>query len=225
MEEVVRHRRHPPLVLFPRAVHVEVAEAHDGGGAIGQHPAHVLVEQELRVAVDVERSLVLALLDERGAAAVHRRARRVEEGNVVVLAMVEQRHRVAVVVAQHVAAVALHRVGARALVQDRRDVVVEIALRQAAQELVLVEVVGDLDIDQVANLVGARQVVDRDDVGLAARVQPAHQVRSDEAGGAGDDDVHDQDSAVGCTLIVRGRGRRARLVTCGTRGATAHSNS
>ena len=153
------------LVLLARTVDVEIAEAGDLRGALRQHPAHVLVEQELRVAVDVERRLARALLAKHGAAAVDRRARRVEKRDVVVLAPVEQRDRVAVVVAHHVPAVGLHRVGARALVQHRADVVVEIAVGEAREELVLVDVVVDLAVDEVGELVGARQVVDGDDAG------------------------------------------------------------
>ena len=62
--------------------------------------------------------------------------------------------------------------------QDRRDVVVEVAVGEPRQELVLVEVVGDLAVDEVAELVGAREVVDGDDAGLAARVQRPDEIRS-----------------------------------------------
>ena len=74
--------------------------------------------------------------------------------------------------------------------QDRGDVVVEVTVGEPRQKLVLVEIVGDLAIGEIAELVGARQIVDGDDVGLAARVERPDEIRSDEAGGAGDDDVH-----------------------------------
>jgi hypothetical protein len=106
-------------VLLARPVDVEVAKTRDLRRSIRQHPPHVLVEQELRVAVDVERPLELALLAEDAAAAVDGRARRVDERHVVVLAPIEQRDRVAVVVPQHVAAVGLHRVRAGALMEHR----------------------------------------------------------------------------------------------------------
>ena len=188
--EMPGDRGHPLLVLLARTVDVEVAEADDLRGALGKQPAHVLVEQELRIAVDVERRLERALLAKHAAPAVDRGARRIQERHVVVLAPFQQRHRIAVVVAHHVPAVGLHRVGARALVQHRRDVVVEVAFGETRQELVLVQVVGDLAIDEIGELVGARQVVDGDDGGFAALVQRANQVRADEAGRAGDDDVH-----------------------------------
>ena len=127
--------------------------------------------------------------------------------------MIEQRDGVAVVVAQHVPAVGRHRVRARALVKHGCDVVVEIAVADAEQELVLVEVVGDVAIGEIAKLVAVGEIVDGDDVRFAARVQRLDEIRSDEAGRAGDDDVQDLSSAV-----VRAR-RTA------PRGATAHSNS
>ena len=49
------------------------------------------------------------------------------------------------------------------------DVVVEVAVGEPREELVLVDVVGDLAVDEIRELVGAREVVDGDDVGLAAR--------------------------------------------------------
>ncbi len=48
--------------------------------------------------------------------------------------------------------------------QDRGDVVVEVAVGEPREELVLVEVVGDLAVDEIAELVGAREIVDGDDV-------------------------------------------------------------
>jgi hypothetical protein len=56
-------------------------------------------------------------------------------------------------------------------------------------ELVGVDVVGDLQVGQVAELVALGQVVDRDDVVDAAGVEALDDVAADEAGGAGDDDA------------------------------------
>ena len=49
---------HAALVLFARAVDVEVAQADDGALHLGKETADVVVEDELGVAVDVERALV-----------------------------------------------------------------------------------------------------------------------------------------------------------------------
>src|SRR6266498_5708170 len=96
------------------------------------------------------------------------------------------RDRVAVVVAHHVAAVGLHRVGARALMQYRNEIVVEVAVGEPHEELLLVHVIGDIAVDEIAELVGAREIVDGDDALLAARVQRLDEIGADEPGGAGD---------------------------------------
>jgi hypothetical protein len=99
-------------------------------------------------------------------------------------------YRVAVVVAQHEATIGLHRVRTRALVQDRSEVVLEFAGGNARDEFVLVEVMRDIAVGKIAELVRVLEVVDCDDVGLAACVERTNQVGSNETGGAGDDDIH-----------------------------------
>jgi hypothetical protein len=59
-----------------------------------------------------------------------------------------------------------------------------------AEKLVLVQIVGDFAIGKVAELVGMRQVIDRDDVGNTALVERLDQVCADKSAGAGDDVVH-----------------------------------
>src|SRR5258708_775016 len=59
---------------------------------------------------------------------------------------------------------------------------------QAPDEVALVDEVRDLEVGEVGDLVGARKVVDGDDVALAAQVERFHQVGTNEARGAGDDD-------------------------------------
>ncbi|MPN41607.1 hypothetical protein SDC9_189161 [bioreactor metagenome] len=184
------HRGHAPLVVLPGTVNVEVAEADDLGAGIGQAAAHHLVEQELGVAVDVERPLVLALLLEHVAGAVSRGRRGVEELDVLVLTPVEQDQRVAIVVLHHVATVGLHGVGAGAFVQDGFDLAVVMTGLDALDEIVLVEVVGDFAVDQVLELVGLGQVIDCNDIGDAALVQRLDNIGADETGSTGDDVVH-----------------------------------
>src|SRR5205814_9086822 len=82
---------------------------------------HELVEEELRVAVDVERPLAGALLAVFGSAAVYGGRGGVEERHFLLLAPLEEPPRVRVVVLHHEAAVALHGVRAGALVQQRLD--------------------------------------------------------------------------------------------------------
>ena len=199
-------------MLLPRPVHVEIAKARHLRRTFGKHAPHIAVEQALRVAVHVERRFVRAILGENAARAVDRRARCIQERDVVVLAMIEQRHRVPVVVAHHEAAIGLHRVRARTLVQHRGDVVLEVACADARDEFVLVEVIRDIAVREIAELVGIPQVVDGDDVALAARVERPDQVRPDESGGAGDDDVH-----VRCSVCYRARTPRGRDRCCPAR--------
>src|SRR6185503_17408430 len=71
-EGVEGDRGHAPLVRLVRAVDVEVAQARDLGARRPEHAPDVLVEQELGVAVDVERLLAGALLAELAPAAVDR---------------------------------------------------------------------------------------------------------------------------------------------------------
>ncbi len=97
--------------------------------------------------------------------------------------------------------------------QDGRDVIIEIAVDESFQEFILVEVIGNLAIDEVAELVGAREVVDGEDVGLAAIVQRPDKIGADKARGAGDDDIHgrSQVTVTACcrvALIVPGRSVR-----------------
>src|SRR6266567_681618 len=190
LEKMPDHRRHALLVRLTRTIHVEVAETRDLRRPVGEDAAHVLIEQQLRVAVDVERRFAGALLPEGCAASIHRGGGSIEEWNVVFLAMMQQRDGVAEIIREHVAGVDFHRVRARALVNERGDVILEVAVCKTRQELVFVEVVGDLAIDEVLKPVVARKAVDGDDLRLAASVQRFHEVGSDEAGRAGDDDVH-----------------------------------
>jgi len=74
-------------------------------------------------------------------------------------------------------------------VEHRGDIVVEVAVRKPRQEIVLVEIIGDVAIDEITEGIDSRQAVDRDDSGFPARIQGADKARSDKPGGAGDDDV------------------------------------
>ncbi len=66
----------------------------------------------------------------------------------------------------------------------------EVAARETRVELAAVEVVGDARVAQVAVFGAVREVVDRDDVVDAGRVEAAQQVGADHAGSAGDHHFH-----------------------------------
>ncbi len=78
--------------------------------------------------------------------------------------------------------------------QHGGDVVVEVAVGKAREEFVLVEVLVDLAVDEIGELVGAGEVVDRDDAGLAATIERTDEIGADESGGSGDDDGHEDGS-------------------------------
>src|SRR5207245_1193632 len=78
LEEVPHDRSHAPLVRLTRAVDIEVAEAGHLRRALRQHAPYVLIEQELRIAVDVERRFAGPLFAEFATGAVDGRGRRVQ---------------------------------------------------------------------------------------------------------------------------------------------------
>ena len=53
----------------------------------------------------------------------------------------------------------------------RGDITVEATGGEPCNEFILVEVIGDLAVDEIAELVGARQIIDGDDLALAALVE------------------------------------------------------
>jgi hypothetical protein len=65
-------------------------------------------------------------------------------------------------------------------VQHRTDVVVEFAVGETGEELVLVEEVVDLAVDEIGELVGARQVIDRDDVREPALIERLDEIGADD---------------------------------------------
>ena len=105
--------------------------------------------------------------------------------------------------------------------EDRCDVVVEIAVAKPHEEFVLVDVFGDLAVDQIGNLVRVRQVVHGEDRRLAACVEGADEIGANESRSAGDDGVHVESSFGQSSRSMR----PTLVVTIGTRGATAQRSS
>ena len=190
VEKMVRDGRHAALVLLAPAVDVEIAQAHDLRRALVPVGAHVLIEQELRVAVDVERALVGALFAKSRPRPVDRGRRGVEIRDLLVSAKIEQFAGIVVVVAHHVAAVDCGRVRASALVQDRAHRAVEAAVAEPLEKIILVEIIRDFAVDEIDELVAATQIIDGENLGLAALVERLDDVGPDETGGAGHYYVH-----------------------------------
>ena len=78
------------------------------------------------------------------------------------------------------------------MVEDGFDVAaVDLVGAHLADEFVFVQIVRNIGLHQIAEFVGAAEVVDRDDVGDAAPVERVYDVAADKAGGAGNDDGHE----------------------------------
>src|SRR6267143_2872650 len=179
IEEVPRDGSHTALVPFVGAVYVEIAEPGDLRARFAQAPPDRLIEQEFRVAVDVERHLELSLLAKARARPVDRRRRSVDEGDLVLRAKIEQRNRIAVVVFHHESAVGLHRVGAGALMEHDVDRPGKIPRFDAPPKFVLVEKIGDLASREISELVAALQIVHGEDSSFAARVKRSEEHTSE----------------------------------------------
>ena len=187
------HAGHAALVLLARAVDVEVAKADHLGAGLREvradFAAQALVEQQLGVAVYIERLFAVGALPELAGAAIGGSRGGIQQAHALLLAGLEQVAGQAVVVVHHVLAVALHGVAARAFMEHRLDGPIS-AFSEELIKVVGVYVVGDLQVGQVAEFIALGQVVDRDDLADAARIEPAHDVAAYEAGCAGDDHGH-----------------------------------
>src|SRR5690606_46971 len=68
------------------------------------------------------------------------------------------------------------------------------------EKFALVQVVGDVEVDEVAELVGLGQLVDDQNIAQAARVERGDHVRADETGSSRDD-VHQVSSTfISCSI-------------------------
>src|SRR5437762_1996075 len=90
-------RASPRERRIARAIYVGIAEARDLGALGSQALAHRLVEQELRVAIDVERRLASTFLAKHPARAVHGGGGGIDEGHAVRAAPFEESEGVAVI--------------------------------------------------------------------------------------------------------------------------------
>src|SRR5690554_1641686 len=94
--------------------------------------------------------------------------------------------------------VALGGIGTCALMQHH------VYLRQVARfdaqtEVIFMLIIGDLAPDQVPEFIAFREVVDHQNIGIAAAIEPAHQIAADETGAAS---YHDHESSPTVTTDV-----------------------
>ncbi len=128
--EVVEDAGHAPLVLLARAVDVEVAQADDGALDLRHQAADIVVEDQLREAIDIQRTLVRGVDCEAGARAIDSSRGGIDERHLALQREVQQLLGVGEVVVHHVVAIVFKRVGAGALMQDGANFCVfEVAVR------------------------------------------------------------------------------------------------
>ena len=70
--------------------------------------------------------------------------------------------------------------------------VAKLTTSKAIEKIVLVQVVGNFTVGQVAEFVAIGQIVDGDDLGLVALVERLYEIATDESCGTGYDDGHDR---------------------------------
>ena len=149
-----------------------------------------LIEKELRVAIDVERRFGFGIFPKARARAIDRRRRCVDIRHAVLGTEIEQSFRIFVVVLHKIAAIALGGIGACALMEHGFHRTVETAVVERLHECVLVDVIRDLAIGEIDELVALREVVHGNDVRHTPLIQCFDEIRSDEPGRAGYDEVH-----------------------------------
>ena len=116
--------------------------------------------------------------------------RGVKELHVLIQTPVEQDAGITVVVFHHVPTIGFHGVGTRAFVEDGFDITIEVTGLDTGNEILLVDVIGDIAINQILEFFSLGEIVDRNDLAHPAFIQGLDQIGADEAGRAGNDGVH-----------------------------------
>ncbi len=184
--EVEGNGSHGALVLLARTVDVEVLQTHDLGVDLRHPAAHVLVEQLLGVAIDVEGLLELGIFDEVVVAAtVGRGGGGINERNFPLDTVVEQILGVLVVDLHDELAIPLRGSGAGTFMEDHLDAVIPLFKFVTGDdprlELVLIHVIGNGQVDQIDELGAVGQVIDDHDIGPSLSVQLLDQIAADKA--------------------------------------------
>ena len=182
--ELIENRSHLALVMFLRAVDVEVLEADNLAVSFGHDLTDVAVEGEFRESVWIQCILALVALAEAVfAAAVRRSGRSVHERDAVLQAEMQQRLRIFVVRAHHEVDIVLHRVGAGTFMEDGVDVrAIEVIVLDGLKEIILVLVVDELQAAQVLVVRAVLEVIDNEDIRAATAVKFLDDVAADKTG-------------------------------------------
>lgn len=189
--QVEGHTGHTALVLFAGAIDVEVLEADDLAVGGRQQATDIFVKQELGVAVDVQRLLEATVFDEIVVTATIGRGRGgVDKRNAARDAEVQQGLGVIVIDLHHELAIPLGGGRAGSLMEDRLDFVPlfkGVASNDAGEKIILVEIVGDIQIDQVGELGAIGQIVDSDNIGVTGLIEKFDEITADKASATSDD--------------------------------------
>ena len=142
MKLVKRHTGHAAFVLLARAIHIEIAKPSNLGRCVSkagirrcaQLFAHILVKQQLALAIQIQRCFVHRVFRKHLAVAIHRCRRSIEQARAALLAGFEQLARAIKIIGHHVIVAGFHRVAASTLVQHGFDLA-EVAPGKARVEI------------------------------------------------------------------------------------------
>jgi len=148
----------------------------------------VLVKQQLRIAIDIERSFRAAVLFvEYCARAVYRGRRCVNERYSFAYAVIEYVDGVLVICRQHVAAIPFRGYGRGPLMEYGVGSLHGPAL-QFDRETVFVPIGTNVAVDEITEFVPVAEIVDNDDIGESCTIQAPNQVAANKTSAASDDD-------------------------------------
>jgi hypothetical protein len=140
---MIGHAGHVAFEGLSRPIDVEVAQAHDLRACDWQPATHISIEEQLRVAVYVERSLEYRIVfAESSAHAIDGSGGSIDQRHFLLEAVLEHVDRVAVIDVHHVAPVPFRCYGACALMNYRLGAS-QATSEEALAEVVSIEVIAD----------------------------------------------------------------------------------
>ena len=183
------HARHAAFMPFARTIDVEIAEADNLRVRFWQDLTHIFIEQEFRVAIDVQRLFVLAGFNKvGGASAVGGSRRGIQERDFVLQAIVQQLLGVLIVVIHHILAVPLGGGRTSAFMENGINIVKLFARHDLNKEVFFIHIISDVEVNQVGKLGAIFQVINHQDVGNAFIIQGFNDVTTDKTRAASHND-------------------------------------
>lgn len=146
----------------------------------------VLVELKFAEGIDIEGIFRCALFAKATGHAIHRGARGIEERYPVFLTPMEQGLAVGVVVVHDIATITGHGVGTGALMKDGVDLP-QTARKQFGQKGLGLEIIANVEIGEVAKLVGTLQMITDQNVRDPSLIEGVYEIGTDESSTASND--------------------------------------